>query len=80
METTTLLRAAGETLGTLFYVIALARMPIAGVVAILQTAPLILILGAAALLGERIGGARVALPLRASDRSALRGRYYAVKG
>jgi drug/metabolite transporter (DMT)-like permease len=58
-----LLRAAGETLATLCYVVALARMPIADVIAILQTAPLILILGAALLLREKIGPARVALAL-----------------
>jgi drug/metabolite transporter (DMT)-like permease len=58
-----LLRAAGETLCTLCYVVALARMPIADVIAILQTAPLILILGAALLLREKIGPARVALAL-----------------
>jgi drug/metabolite transporter (DMT)-like permease len=59
----TLLRAAGETLATLCYVVALARMPIADVVAIMQTAPLILILGAAIFLRERIGPARLALAL-----------------
>ncbi|HMI14667.1 MAG TPA: DMT family transporter, partial [Bradyrhizobium sp.] len=58
-----LLRAAGETLTTLCYVVALARMPIADVIAILQTAPLILILGAAIFLRERIGPARLALAL-----------------
>jgi len=58
-----LLRAAGETLCTLCYVVALARMPIADAIAILQTGPLILILGAALLLRERIGRARVALAL-----------------
>jgi drug/metabolite transporter (DMT)-like permease len=58
-----LLRAAGETLCTLCYIVALARMPIADVIAILQTGPLILILGAAFLLRERIGPARVALAL-----------------
>ena len=58
-----LLRAAGETLTTLCYVAALARMPIADVIAILQTAPLILILGAAIFLRERIGPARLALAL-----------------
>jgi drug/metabolite transporter (DMT)-like permease len=40
-------RAGGETLATLCYVAAFARMPIADVIAMLQTAPLILILGAA---------------------------------
>lgn len=58
-----LLRAAGETLGTLCYIIALARMPIADVIAILQTAPLILMLGVAVLLRERIGPVRVVLAL-----------------
>src|SRR6266576_912455 len=58
-----LLRAAAETLATLCYIVALARMPIADVIAILQTGPLILILGAAFLLRERIGPARVALAL-----------------
>ena len=56
-----LLRAAGETLSTLCYIVALARMPIADVIAILQTAPLILILGVAVILREEIGLARVAL-------------------
>jgi drug/metabolite transporter (DMT)-like permease len=58
-----LLRAAAETLCTLCYVVALAHMPIADVIAILQTGPLILILGAAFLLRERIGPVRVALAL-----------------
>ena len=58
-----LLRAAVETLTTLCYVVALARMPFADVIAILQTAPLILILGAAIFLRERIGPARLALAL-----------------
>jgi drug/metabolite transporter (DMT)-like permease len=56
-----LLRAAGETLSTLCYIVALARLPIADVIAILQTAPLILILGVALILREEIGPARVAL-------------------
>jgi drug/metabolite transporter (DMT)-like permease len=59
----TLLRAIGETLTTLCYVVALARMPIADVIAILQTGPLILILGAAFLLRETIGLARLTLAL-----------------
>ena len=58
-----LLRAAGETLSVLCYIVALARMPIADVIAILQTAPLILIVGAAALLRERVGPARIVLVL-----------------
>src|SRR5436305_1964557 len=54
LDVRALLRAAGETLCTFCYVVALARMPIADVIAILQTGPLILILGAAFLLRERI--------------------------
>lgn len=59
----TLLRAAGETLSTLCYIVALARLPIADVVAIMQTAPLILIMGVAIILREEIGPARVVLAL-----------------
>jgi drug/metabolite transporter (DMT)-like permease len=57
-----LLRAAAETLSGVCYV-ALARLPIADVIAILQMAPLILILAVAFLLRERVGAARVALAL-----------------
>ncbi len=58
-----LLRAAGETLSVLCYIVALARLPIADTIAILQTAPLILILAVAFLLRERVGAARVGLAL-----------------
>jgi drug/metabolite transporter (DMT)-like permease len=58
-----LLRAAAETLSVLCYIVALARMPIADVIAILQTAPLVVIVGAAVLLRERIGPARIVLVL-----------------
>jgi drug/metabolite transporter (DMT)-like permease len=58
-----LLRAAAETLSVLCYIVALARMPIADVIAILQTAPLILIIGAAFLLREKVGAVRIALVL-----------------
>jgi drug/metabolite transporter (DMT)-like permease len=58
-----LLRAAGEMLSVLCYIVALARLPIADVIAILQTAPLILILAVAFLLGEHVGAARLALAL-----------------
>jgi drug/metabolite transporter (DMT)-like permease len=58
-----LLRAAAETVGTLCYIVALAQLPIADVIAITQMAPLILILGAAFLLRERIGPARVTFVL-----------------
>jgi drug/metabolite transporter (DMT)-like permease len=58
-----LARAAAETLSVLCYIVALARMPIADVIAILQTAPLILIVAAAILLREKVGPARVVLVL-----------------
>lgn len=58
-----LLRAAAETLSVLCYIVALARMPIADVIAILQTAPLIVIVGAAVVLRERIGPVRIVLVL-----------------
>jgi drug/metabolite transporter (DMT)-like permease len=58
-----LLRAAGETLSVLCYVVALARMPIADVVAVIQTAPLMVLVGAAVFFRERIGPARLALAL-----------------
>jgi drug/metabolite transporter (DMT)-like permease len=58
-----LLRAAAETLSVLCYIVALARLPIADVIAILQTAPLILVVAAAVLLRERVGPARIGLVL-----------------
>jgi drug/metabolite transporter (DMT)-like permease len=58
-----LMRAAAETLSVLCYIVALARLPIADVIAIMQTAPLFLILALAFLLGERVGAARLALVL-----------------
>jgi drug/metabolite transporter (DMT)-like permease len=63
LERRALLRAGAETISVLCYIVALARLPIADVVAILQTAPLILILAAAVLLRERIGAARLVLVL-----------------
>lgn len=58
-----LLRAAAEAASVLCYIVALARLPIADVIAILQTAPLVLIVGAALLLREPVGVARIALVL-----------------
>ena len=58
-----LLRAVAEALSVLCYIVALARMPIADVIAILQTAPLILVIGAAFVLRERVGPARMMLVL-----------------
>jgi drug/metabolite transporter (DMT)-like permease len=47
----------------LCYIVALARLPIADVIALLQTAPLALVLGAAFLLRERVGALRLVLVL-----------------
>jgi drug/metabolite transporter (DMT)-like permease len=58
-----LMRAACETLSVLCYIVALSRMLIADAIAILQTAPLILILAVAFLMRERVGALRVALAL-----------------
>ena len=58
-----LLRAAAETVSVLCYIVALARLPIADVIAIMQTAPLFMILAVAFLLGEPVGAARIALVL-----------------
>jgi drug/metabolite transporter (DMT)-like permease len=58
---TSVLRASFETGGVLCYIVALAGMPIADVIAIVQTAPLILILLAASIWRERIGPRRIAL-------------------
>ncbi len=58
-----LLRGAAETVGTLCYIVALAQMPIADLIAIVQTAPLIIILGVAFLLRERVGSGRIMLVL-----------------
>jgi drug/metabolite transporter (DMT)-like permease len=63
LERRALLRATGETLRVVCYVVALAGLPIADVIAILQTAPLILILAASVVLRERIGTARLVLVL-----------------
>ncbi|HEY7763622.1 MAG TPA: DMT family transporter [Aestuariivirgaceae bacterium] len=56
-----LLRALLETVAVGSYVIALARMPIADILAIFQTSPLLLIIGASIFWGERIGVVRYLL-------------------
>ena len=56
-----LVRNLCETAGILCYVVALANMPIADATALGQVTPLIVILGAAFLLGERVGAVRAAL-------------------
>jgi drug/metabolite transporter (DMT)-like permease len=58
-----LLRAGLEMLSTLCFIVALSRMPIADLLAILQTAPLIVLVGAGLILRERIGAIRIALAL-----------------
>src|SRR4051812_5363352 len=55
------LRGALETASTLCYIVALSSMPIADAVAIVQTAPLILILLVALIWRERVGLTRIAL-------------------
>jgi drug/metabolite transporter (DMT)-like permease len=58
-----LMRAAAETVSVLCYIVALSRLPIADVIAIMQTAPLFLIVALAFVLGESVGAARVSLVL-----------------
>jgi len=58
-----LMRAAGETLSVLCYIDGAARLPIADAIAILQTAPLILILAVAFSFVNVSEAARVALAL-----------------
>jgi drug/metabolite transporter (DMT)-like permease len=57
------LRGSLEAAATLCYIIALANMPIADAVAIIQTAPLILILLLAVIWREKVGWLRIALVL-----------------
>ena len=56
-----LLRNMLELVAILSYVVALANMPIADATALGQITPLLLLLGASILFGERIGGLRLAL-------------------
>jgi drug/metabolite transporter (DMT)-like permease len=53
-----LLRAFLETIAVASYVIALARMPIADILAIFQISPLLVLIGASLFWGERIGASR----------------------
>lgn len=52
------LRMGFEISGRLFYVLALALTPLSSATAILQATPLVVVLGAAVFLGERVGIAR----------------------
>jgi drug/metabolite transporter (DMT)-like permease len=60
-STASLLRALFETVSVLCYIVALANMPIADAIAIVQIAPLLFILLLATLGRERIGLGRIAL-------------------
>ena len=61
-----LLRAVAETLSVLCYIVALSRLPIADVIAIMQTAPLFLILALAFSFESRSGRRGSALSCSAS--------------
>ena len=60
-ESRVLTRNLLELVAILSYVVALANMPIADVVALGQITPLLILLGASILFRERIGGVRMAL-------------------
>jgi drug/metabolite transporter (DMT)-like permease len=53
-----LLRVAGEIGATIFYLIALAHLPIANVSAVFQSLPLVVTMSAALFLGEKVGPRR----------------------
>lgn len=55
------LRGLGEALGLAFYIQALARMPIADIIAILQISPLLVVIGVALIWREPVGPLRLAL-------------------
>lgn len=54
-----LLRAIGEAVGRLGYTLAIALTPLASASAILQATPLVVVLGAALVFGERVGWRRI---------------------
>lgn len=53
------LRALGEAIGRLGYTLAIALTPLASASAILQATPLVVVLGAALVFGERVGWRRI---------------------
>ena len=55
---TMVLRSGFEIVGRLFYALAIALTPISSASAILQATPLVVVLGAALIFGERVGPAR----------------------
>jgi drug/metabolite transporter (DMT)-like permease len=61
LQLRTLVRATGETGNTITFILALAMMPIANAGALLLTAPLMMVVGAAVLFRERIGPAHILL-------------------
>ena len=61
LDSRVLLRNGLELVAILCFVLALANMPIADITALTQTAPLLLILGVALILRERIGAFRIVL-------------------
>jgi drug/metabolite transporter (DMT)-like permease len=61
LDRTVILRGLAETASVLCYIVALAHMPIADVIAISQTAPLILILAIALIWREPVGLVRLVL-------------------
>ena len=56
-----LLRALSEAMAVIFFVIVLARVPIGDITAIMQTTPLVIVMGAALIWREPIGPLRVLL-------------------
>jgi drug/metabolite transporter (DMT)-like permease len=58
LSRTMALRSAFEVAGRLFYALAIALTPISVASAILQATPLVVVLGAALMFGERVGTAR----------------------
>lgn len=61
LSRTMAVRSAFELAGRLFYALALALIPLSLVSAILQATPLVVVLGAAVLFGERVGALRWAM-------------------
>ncbi|WP_430475361.1 DMT family transporter [Thalassospira lucentensis] len=58
LSKTMYIRVVFEVVGRLFYVLALALTPLSSTTAILQATPLIVVLGAAVLFGEKVGWRR----------------------
>ena len=63
LSRTMVLRSASEVVGRLFYALAIALTPLSVASSILQATPLVVVLGAAVLFGEKVGAWRWALTL-----------------